>query len=54
MVAMMFILASPAYAQVPANTFEINAGFATEWDNAGVCYTLSNNTEVGVGLMFIN
>ncbi len=54
LIAMMFIFASQAYSQVPANTFGLNASFATEWSNAGVCYTLSSNTEVGVGLMFIN
>lgn len=53
-VAVTFLFAASAQAQVPANTVGIDCSFASDWDGAGIFYTLSNNVQVGLNLIMTN
>lgn len=48
----LFLFASNANAQLTAGSFGINASFGSDWDEAGLCYTLSDKTEVGISLSY--
>lgn len=52
LLAVVFLVATQSYAHLPANTLGISASFASPSNMAGILYTLSNNLEVGVGVLF--
>ncbi len=52
LLAVVFFVATQSYAQLPVNTLGISASFASPSNMAGIIYTLSNNMELGVGILF--
>ncbi|MDT3739103.1 MAG: hypothetical protein RO257_06320 [Candidatus Kapabacteria bacterium] len=54
LLAVVFFVATQSYAQLPVNTLGISASFASPSNMAGIIYTISNNMEFGVGILFNN
>ncbi len=53
-IAVFLLACLSVKAQVPAKTFGINAGFGSEWQEAGFLYTFSDNFEAGIGVSLVS